>query len=315
MRFAVRGIYSTALIKVLLDHGFELTNPTRSQRERFGAEDKGEADLTIHENLRNRHYVELRGLSEAVEEAVKCIMDRVGDALILRRSGEELTVARIGFPAHSKKVLDQVRAEVAYTVPWHHYCRAGGEALSVLVSFAEDLAELGLASEEDISQLFERTVLRISPRRGVMVKILHDKPDGLTIKLKPGKTVWRGEGEVRIQRRIMSGGIYDGLNVPKSPGDYAITEAKLMEWYTKTRYYDISGKLKGTYYNVCTPIALYPDHIHYFDLEVDVIVRPDSHAEIIDAEKLEKAVEDGRIPRRLGEKAVEKAEELAEKQP
>ncbi len=315
MRFAIRGIYSTALIKVLLDGGFELTNPTRSQRERFGAEDRGEADILIQENLRNRHYVELRGLREAVDEAVEHITKRIGDTLVLRRDDGDLARARIGFPAHSKKILDEVRSEVAYTVPWHHYCRAGGEALSTLVSFAEDLVEQGVASEGDVSRLFEEMVARMSPRRGVVVKILHDKPDGTTLKLRPGKTVWRGSGEVKIQRRIMGGGSYDGLNVPKSPGDYAITEAKLMEWYTKTRYFDISGNLKGTYYNVCTPVALYPDHIHYFDLEVDVVVYPDSRSEIIDAEKLENAVEEGRIPRGLGEKALRKAEELAEKQP
>ncbi len=315
MKFAVRGIYSTALIKILLDSGFELTNPTRSQRERFGAEDKGEAEVLIQENLRNRHYVEFRGLREAVEEAAGCVLEKVGEALILKRSEGDITRLKIGFPSHSKKILDKVRSEITYTVPWHHYSRAGGEALSTLVSFAEDLVEQGIAAGEDVSKLFEEMVLRMSPRRGIVVKILHDKPDGITLKLRPGKTVWRGSGEVRIQRRIMGGGTYDGLNIPKSPGDYAITEAKLMEWYTKTRYFDISGNLKGTYYNICTPVALYPDHIHYFDLEVDVVVYPDSRAEIIDAERLENAMEEGRIPMELGRKALRKAEELAEKQP
>ncbi|MCS7132995.1 MAG: DUF402 domain-containing protein [Nitrososphaeria archaeon] len=83
----------------------------------------------------------------------------------------------------------------------------------------------------------------------------------------------------------------------------------------KTSYYSISGELKGHYYNISTPISLYPDHIHYFDLEVDVVVKPNSEAKVIDIDLLEKSVEEGRIGEKLKTKALRIAEEIASKQP
>lgn len=317
MRFMIRGIYSTALIRLLLDEGFKLVKPTRSQRERFGAKDvSSEEAEAILSTTKDKHYLEIRGVGEVVGEVVEVLRRNLADLVViwLERVGG-LGRAWIGFPAHVKQKLDRLRSEVAYTVPWHHYCRAGGEALSTMVSFAEHLVELGLADGESIAKLFDETVRNAVPRRGAVAKILHAKPDGHLLKLRPGRVIWRREGEVKLQRRILGGGTYDGLGIPKSPGDYAITEAKLMEWYTKTRYYDISGRLKGTYYNICTPIALYPDHIHYFDLEVDVVVRGERDVEIIDVERLEKAAEDGRICEDLKRTALQVAERLAEKQP
>jgi riboflavin transporter FmnP len=52
-------------------------------------------------------------------------------------------------------------------------------------------------------------------------------------------------------------------------------------------------------YNVSTPVSIYPDHIHYFDLELDVVVKPGSGPEIIDADGLEKAVQENRISEEL----------------
>ena len=315
MSVEVRGIYSTALIVLLLDKGFDIMNPTRSQVERFGLNSRGNADASITDS-NDRHYVEVRGEPEVVESVIEALREGLGDLIVLRlMRGEKAAMARIGFPTETKLKLDELRYRVAYTVPWHHYCRAGGEALSTMVSFAEHLVEHGLADGESVAKLFDETVRNAVPRRGTTAKILHAKLDGHLLKLRPGKVIWRSEGEVKLQRRILGGGTYDGLGIPKSLGDYAITEAKLMEWYTKTRYYGISGKLKGTYYNICTPVALYPDHLHYFDLEVDVVARSEGDVEIIDAEKLEAAAEEGRVPDELKKAALRKAEELASKRP
>lgn len=316
MRFMIRGIYSTALINLLLDEGFELVKPTKSQKERFGVEDTGEEAEAILSTTKDKHYLEIRGVGEVVGEIINVLRRSLVDLIViwLEKIGN-LGRVWVGFPANVKQELDMLRSKVAYTVPWHHYCRAGGEALSTMVSFAEDLVEQGLADGESVAKLFDETVRKAIPRRGTVAKILHAKLDGHLLKLRPGRVIWRSEGEVKLQRRILGGGTYDGLGIPKSPGDYAVTEAKLMEWYTKTRYYDISGKLKGIYYNVCTPTALYPDHIHYFDLEVDVVIRGEGDVEIIDVERLEEAVEEGRICEDLKKTALQVAEKLAEKQP
>ena len=312
----IRGIYSTALIKLLRDEGFTIINPTRSQTERFGITERGDADLEIIDSQFDRNCIEMRGLADVLIQVVESLRKAFRDLIILKLDlSENLARARIGFPNEAKLKLDELRSSVAYTVPYHHYCRAGGEGLSSMVSIAEDLVEQGIVPAEEMSKRFEEQVRRLAPRLGAMIKITHIKPDGKRLVLGPGKVVWRGEGKVRIMRRIMGFGTYDGLGIEKAPGDYAITEISRFQPWMKTSYYSMSGELKGCYYNISTPISIYPDHIHYFDLEVDVVVKPNSKPEIIDAEPLEKAIQENRITEELKKEALKIAEELASKQP
>jgi len=316
MKLEVRGIYSTALIVLLLDKGFEIINPTRSQVERFGLDSRGDADANITDSTNDRHYIEIRGEVEAVESIIEALREGLEDLIVLRSvRGERVTMARIGFPTEAKLKLDEFRSRVAYTVPWHHYCRAGGEALSSMVSFAEDLVERGLMDPDEMSKMFDEQVRKMIPRLRAKIKIIHSKLDGRRIRIGPGTIIWRRDESVKIQRRILGCGVYDGLGIEKTPGDYALTEARRLEWWMKTSYYNISGVSKGSYYNICTPIALYPDHIHYFDLEVDVIVKPNGEARMIDVEELERAVEEGRIQENLMKRALKVADELLSRQP
>ena len=316
MRLEVRGIYSTALIVLLLDKGFEIINPTRSQVERFGVDSRGDADAGITDSSNDRHYIEVRGEPEVVEAVIEALRGSLDDLIVLRPvRGEKAAMARIGFPTEAKLKLDELRSRVAYTVPWHHYCRAGGEALSSMVSFAEDLVERGLMDPDEMSKMFDEQVRKMIPRLRAKIKIIHSKLDGKRIRIGPGTVIWRRDESVKIQRRILGCGVYDGLEVEKTPGDYALTEVRRLEWWMKTSYYNISGIPKGSYYNVCTPIALYPDHIHYFDLEVDVIVKPNGEAGMIDVEELERAVEEGRIQEDLMKRALRVADELLSRQP
>ena len=126
MRLEVRGIYSTALIVLLLDKGFEIINPTRSQVERFGVDSRGDADAGITDSSNDRHYIEVRGEPEVVEAVIEALRGSLDDLIVLRPvRGEKAAMARIGFPTEAKLKLDELRSRVAYTVPWHHYCRAG----------------------------------------------------------------------------------------------------------------------------------------------------------------------------------------------
>jgi len=316
LKLMVRGIYSTALIKLLRDEGFAIVNPTRSQAKRFGITLRGEADAEIVDSAIDRNCVEVRGVREAVEAVLNVLRGFFSDLIILRNElSEDLMKVRIGFPNEAKLKLDELRAAVAYTVPYHHYCRAGGEGLSSMVSIAEDLVENGIAPAEEMSKRFLEQVHKISPRMGSMIQIVHIKPNGRRIVLGPGKTIWRDNGRARIIRRIMGFGVYDGVGVKKCPGDYAVTEVSRFQPWMKTNYYSISRELKGCYYNISTPVSLYPDHIHYFDLEVDVVVKPSSEPEIIDVDGLEKAVQENRVSEELKKKALKIAEEIASKQP
>ena len=315
-KLTIRGIYSTALIKLLQDEGFTTVNPTRSQAERFGITLRSEADAELIDSSADRSCVEIRGLREVVESVLAVLQKSFNDLIILRSElSEDLMRARVGFPNEAKLKLDELRSLVAYTVPYHHYCRAGGEGLSSMVSIAEDLVEKGIVPAEEMSRSFREQVCKISPRMGSMVKIIHIKPNGKKLIIGPGKTVWRGEGKARIMRRIVGFGVYDGLGVKKSPGDYAVTKVSKLQPWIKTSYYSISGELKGHYYNISTPISLYPSIIHYFDLEVDIVVKPNSEPEIIDTDALERAVQENRISEDLKKKALRIAEEIASKQP
>ena len=316
MKVSIRGIYSTALIGLLQEKGFTIVNPTKSQVERFGITMKNEPDVMIVDSPSDRNCIEIRGSAEVVQELVKTLQSFFEDLVVLHLSVcKPLGRAKVGFPNQAKLKLDELRSRVSYTVPYHHYCRAGGEGLSSMVSFAEDLVERGLVPAEEMSRMFREQVESIAPRLGTMIKIIHIKPNGKRLSLGPGKVIWRGDGKARIQRRIMGFGVYDGLGVEKSPGDYAITEVTRFQPWMKTSYYSISGELKGRYYNISTPISLYPDHVHYFDLEIDVVVKPNSEAEIVDIELLEKALEEGRIREEVKIKALKIAEEIASKQP
>ena len=316
MKLMVRGIYSTALIHLLLSSGFTITRPTRSQSERFGVSSRDPPDAEIMDLTPDRNCIEIRGSSEAVEPVIDVLRKTFADLIVLgvKDSGGLLS-ARMGFPNDAKFKLDELRATIAYTVPYHHYCRAGGEGLSSMVTIAEDLVEKGVVPAEEMSRSFREQVLSISPRIGSTVKIIHLKPDGRRIILGHGRVVGRSDDSIRLMRRIMGFGTYDGLGIEKCPGDYAITEVSRFRPWMKTSYYSISGALKGCYYNVSTPVSMYPDHVHYFDLEVDVVVKPSSGPEIVDADGLEKAVQENRISEELKKAALRIAEEIASKQP
>ncbi|MEM0079410.1 MAG: DUF402 domain-containing protein [Nitrososphaerota archaeon] len=311
MKISVRGIYSTALIRLLLDEGFRIVKPTKSQKERFGLEEVFTEPEVLITDSEDRHFIDIRGSREQLERLIEVLKNVFEDAIIVwRKLDQAFSHVRVGFPVDSKKKLDEFRARVTYTVPWHHYCRAGGEVLSNMVSFAEDLVEKGIVPPEEMNRMFEEQVKQLTPRLGSKVKIVHVKLDGRRIVLGIGKVVWRSDDEIKILRRIMSQGVYDGLGIPKQIGDTAVTYARRLEWWMKTSYYDFSGNLKGVYYNINLPIAFYPDQIHYFDLELDVVALPNSEPKIIELELLEKAVNNGIVNRKIMEEAIKVAEKI-----
>ena len=92
--------------------------------------------------------------------------------------------------------------------------------------------------------------------------------------------------------------------------DYSLTYFKENDWFLKHIYYTSKGLIKGTYWNINTPIEFYPDHIRYLDLHIDVIQRPEADPKIIDQGKLEKALSRGFISEELFQKSFEIAQSL-----
>ena len=206
----------------------------------------------------------------------------------------------VEFPASSKSELDAIRRSVAPTIEGHHFYKACGGRISSAVDMAEQLVEKG-CSYEEAETLFKETIETEYLDAGVAVEIEHVKLNGQTLSL--GKALIedfdRNHSVIRFSRVFKKSGVYDGLKIRKAPGDRAVTEARLGEWYLTTKYFSRDGRYKGTYINIGTPIELYPYGIRYVDLEVDVCAWPDGTVERIDAEKFESAVTEGIVTPRL----------------
>jgi len=222
-------------------------------------------------------------------------------------------LANAEFPALSKTGLDEIRSVVTPTMKKHHYYKACGGKISSALEMAEKLLTKGHASK-DVEGLLKQTVEKEYPRIGSLIEIEHVKLNGKVLHLGKaliqnldysGSTV-----SVQFRRNFMKKGVYDGLKIPKEPGDYAITEVKIGEWHFKTQYFSKEGQLKGTYINLNTPVELYPYGIRYIDLEVDVCMWPNGRVEKLDEEKLEKAIEEGLVGERLAKIVREKLVEI-----
>ena len=337
----IRGIYSTALTKLLLDSGFEIVQPSEPIIERFGlSRDERQhvkRDLEVHDRP-DRQGVIVTGKARAVDRFINVLRPVLDDAiyrdpLLFRRDVELLCAAGpvpssiiledsdarpdplirmdVEFPGLSKGKLDEIRASVTPTVEGHHYYKACGGVISSMVDTAEMMLEEGCPRRE-VEALLEESVLSRLPKPGSRISLEHVKITGHHYDLGAAKIARfdRKNGRLILLRRILGKGVYDGLDVRKDPGDFAVTEMVMGEMSLRTRYFSADGEYKGSYINVNTPVELYPLKARYVDLEVDVCVWPSGEVRKIDHERLEEAVLKGLISERLLEISNEEVERL-----
>ena len=315
----IRGIYSTVLTKLLLDNGFAIVQPSVTVRERFGLKENDEfPDLEVY-NRQDKQGVQASGTAEAVN-AFTSILHSCLDDVVIRKGGAPATLLKgsryidVEFPALSKKKLDEIRGLITPTLAGHHYYKACEVNISSALDMAEKLLEKG-GSREEVEKLLKQTIRAKYPIVGSLIEIEHVKLHGTVFNL--GKAVIESFNHprslIRFRRVFKKKGIYDGLKTEKAPGDYAVTEAKIGEWYFKTRYFAKDGRYKGTYINLNTPIELYPYGIRYVDLEVDVCVWPNGRVKKLDEKKLKEATAEGIITPRLARIVKEKLQEIMKK--
>jgi len=206
------------------------------------------------------------------------------------------------FGYESKKRLDYYRKKVINTIENHHIYRRD---LSDIVDFSEILLEE--IDPKVINKNIKKYIIEKIKDREI-VKRYHRKPNGYLLKyiefvkdigLTNNNKIW-----IKTVRVPRPGGMYDGLNLPKEPGDYIITTYLEGSWYFTIEYYNKSGALKGRYINVNTPIEITSRYIQYLDLEIDVI-ETDNRKFIVDREELETYYNSGIISERLYCKALE----------
>jgi len=215
----------------------------------------------------------------------------------------------VEFPWFSKQNLDKLRASTAQTLNRHHFFKSCGGKASAALEMAEKLLEKG-QDRREVEEAFKQQIVCEFPEVGSLVDVEHVKLSGLVLHLGQATIESLDEEQIRYSRIIRSNGFYDGLDVRKEAGDKAVSETKRGEWCVTTKYFSRAGEWKGTYINFNTPVEVYPEAIRYVDLEVDVCIRPDGAAEVLDMEKLEKALENSFISKTLFETVKEKVKEI-----
>jgi len=307
-RARIRGIYATALTRLLLDHGFDTVQPSEDIVERFGSRFSEDSPDLVIGDRRDLQGVEASGSVEAVEALRSILGERLLDAIFRRIAG--VRRLDVEFPSASKTRLDDHRREVAPTVRRHHYYKACGGEVSSAAEMAEGLLLRGRPAEE-VEEMLRRAVEPHLPFEGSEILIEHVKLGGEVLSLGRAVIEAYDDGSlIRYGRELRGGGVYDGLGVAKEAGDRAVTEAELGECHTVTRYFSRGGRFKGAYINLNTPLELYPSRVRYVDLEVDICVWPGGGIEVVDVELLERAAEEGVITGRLLEVVREKTEAL-----
>ncbi len=303
----IRGIYTTALTRLLLDGGYRIADPSDAARERFSLDaDSGQPhDLEIRDRP-DRQGVTLTGQWELTREVVVFLLLKLPDMIVSSfetpvNFGEEAK-ASVEFPGASKAFLDTVRSGVLPTVRGHHRLRLINARR--LERREENLSQRPVDCDRVGEELYRELVFEPLVREG-LARIEHVRADGRVIRLGEGTLAAADiAGRRVVVRRFFRAGRYDGLDLPIEESDYALTECREGEMFVRHTYYSRKGVPKGVYVNINTPVELYPWGVRYVDLEIDVVRRGNEDPFVIDREKLERMTVQGVISPALGERAL-----------
>ena len=317
----IRGIYTTALTRLLLDWGYPIAEPSPEITQRFHLEGTAQEPEVLIQDLQNHQGVRITGEADQLSDLVRLLQKELLDAVLLdfgtlpdTKKGrvweipeaKELDVASVEFGGAAKETLDRIRGLMTLTLMGHHRLRP----LHPKSLEAEEKKLKRHPEQKDKleKKMFEEQIL-MPLRKGIHLKIDHVKIAGKPIRPREGILV-EAKGSKIFMKRLFSKGRYDGLDLPIVEGDYGLTEIEEGRWYVKHAYYARSGKLKGEYFNINTPVELYPYGARYLDLEVDVVCPIDKKPFLVDQEDLSLLAQNGRIGPDLLKKALETAESL-----
>jgi len=253
-------------------------------------------------SIRWRSNADEAKLEEVVNE-IPQLISRLREVEHRLASAKPLEIVYIGefmrlveLTYNSKIYLDIVRSEVTSTAPYHHILRSDEIRNNGLV----DLLDI-IAAEIDCSKLAALVrkwiAHRLSNKRDIL--ILHKRITKKNIvlgKAKPTEITADGKIRALVKRSVRSSGEYDGLNVPKEPGDKILTYLIEGSWITEHRYFNKNGDLKGIYINVNTPPEFLPSgQVQYVDLEIDLVRASGDPCRIVDSKLLLALVKGGYI--------------------
>lgn len=220
----IRGIYSTALTKLMLDAGYHLVDPSSKIRRLFALENAdGECEILIQDRP-GLQGVELTGPPEKMTQCLTFLQERLLDAALLSVVPVEeetgMVKAAIEFPGFAKQVLDETRLTVVPTISRHHRYRT--IASKTLEQAEQTLLKHPEKKESLDDAVFQMEILLPLEKEG-LVRLEHIRPAGKPMRPREGVLV-SSDPHGLVFRRIFSQGRYDGLNVPIQEGDYGLTE-------------------------------------------------------------------------------------------
>ncbi|MFH1349532.1 MAG: DUF402 domain-containing protein [Pseudomonadota bacterium] len=311
----IRGIYATSLTKFFMGKGLTIVSPSQTIAKRFGNSKWLGSDRSMDvdiKDLETRQGIFLIGHPEHIAYLVDLIRGDIFDAICRQRIRDcSDSTAEIEFPYLSKSSLDDLRHAVVPTVLNHHRMR-------IISPEYVDLIEKTSLSKNpgkraNVSRNLEKRLIWDAYTAGKELSIEHVKLTGQVLYLSEGEIIeiYPKEKRLILRRAKFKGrSRYDGLNIPKKEGDYAISELREGDWFYKHTYYRHDGQFIGTYYNINTIIELYPDKIRYMDLEIDVVKWPDGRVEVIDERELNRQWDAGYLPEALKRMAENTARDL-----
>jgi len=317
----IRGIYTTAFTRLLVDSGYRIADPSPEIRQRFKLGPAPKAADSLLKDREDHQGIDLIGEADGISRLLKTIQETLMDAVLLSfeplakgeaelidelEASREFSHARLELGGASKEKLDGLRASVVPTLARHHRLR-------ILHPRTLEKAENQLGkrpkSKSNLEKALFQEAILLPLRKADGVRLEHIKIKGKPVRPREGALV-EGKGNRIVIKRSFSQGRYDGLNLPIEGGDYGLTEVQEGAWHLKHTYFSKDGKLKGEYYNINTPVELYAYGARYIDLEIDVVRRAGGIPSIVDREDLALLVKEGKISRQLEKKAVEEAEQI-----
>ena len=320
----IRGIYTTALTRLLLDSGYAIADPSPEIQKRFSLVPTHRLPEILIKDREDHQGVEIIGEADGICRLLGDVQSQLLDMALLRfealaesekdlvdelEASKEFVHARLEFGGVSKGSLDLIRSSVIPSLTRHHRLR-------IIHPKKLEKAEKQLGKQPQLRKKLDRTLFQeailIPLSKAGVVRLEHIKVSGKPVRPREGILLEAKRNQILVKRSF-SQGRYDGLDLPIEEGDYGITEVQEGAWHVKHAYYSKEGRLKGEYYNINTPVELYPYGARYLDLEVDVVRRVGGKPSIVDREDLALLAKDGGIGVGLEKKALEVAESLLER--
>jgi hypothetical protein len=277
-------------------------------RERFGVKWRSSAKNATTINILEEYT--------SLKELYRKVLDQVANA----DNNRFLYVGeKIGFMQLSTKdliKLDEIRSYVYPTAPLHHMMKTYTNLRNIVDLL--DLLSEKLSREDFLRNYYRYIIEKIEDN--INVFMIHRKLFyGETITIGPAKVLHVDtdlldkDMSLRfvLYRYVRSEGLYDGLNVPKKPGDIILTFLETNRRYIIHAYFGQDHDLKGVYINVNTEVYPLYDidprsgkealYFVYNDLCIDGVIG-DNFRKIIDEEEFNRHCEKKRIREEICEK-------------